>query len=135
MNALTPIFSACNSRCHFCFEENAPYAREASSLMPMAEARTRLKYFSPETGASVFPSSRNHMETLVHPRAVEIIGMARERQPRKLFWIISNGSHFTEETVRRLADLIPFIFKLSINVADPELNPELMDTHGEADCR
>ena len=81
MNALTPISSACNSRCHFCFEENAPYAREAASLMPMAEARTRLQVLRPRDGASLFPSSRNHMETFVHPRAVDIIEMAREPSP------------------------------------------------------
>jgi hypothetical protein len=130
MNALTPISSACNSRCHFCFEENAPYAREAASLMPLAEARTRLKYYSPETGASLFPSSRNHMETFVHPQAVDIIEMARRRQPDKLFWITTNGSHFTEPVVERLARLKPLIFKLSLNVADPELNRELMGTKG-----
>lgn len=133
MNALTPISSACNSRCHFCFEENAPYAREAASLMPMAEARTRLKYYSPETGASLFPSSRNHMETFVHPHAVEIIEMAREREPDKLFWITTNGSHFTEPVVARLAKLKPLIFKLSLNVADADYNRELMGTKGGTD--
>ena len=29
MNALTPISSVCNSRCHFCFEENVPYPARA----------------------------------------------------------------------------------------------------------
>jgi hypothetical protein len=127
MNALTPISSVCNSRCHFCFEENAPYPRERS-IMPMAEAHTRLKYYSPETGESLFPSDRNHMETFIHPQAVDIIELARERQPGKLFWITTNGSHFTEDKVARLAELKPLIFKLSLNVSDPALNRELMGT-------
>ncbi|MDA0161272.1 radical SAM protein [Solirubrobacter ginsenosidimutans] len=127
MNALTPISSVCNSRCHFCFEENAPYPRERS-LMPLEEAKTRLRYYSPESGASLFPSDRNHMETFIHPQAVEIIELARERQPGKLFWITTNGSHFTEDKVARLAALKPIIFKLSLNVSDPELNRELMGT-------
>src|SRR5687768_2209184 len=91
MNALTPISSVCNSRCHFCFEENVPYARE-QSLMSVEEARTRLKYYSPETGEALFPSSRNHMETFVHPKALDIIELARQRDPDKVFWITSNGS-------------------------------------------
>jgi hypothetical protein len=90
MNALTPISSVCNSKCEFCFEENVPYARE-QSLMPIEEARTRLKYYSPETGRALFPSSRHHMETFIHPRALDIIELARAREPDKLFWITSNG--------------------------------------------
>jgi hypothetical protein len=127
MNALTPISGYCNSRCHFCFEENIPYARE-KSIMPMAEARTRLKYYDPTSGASLFPSNRPHMETFVHPQALEIIELARQREPDRLFWITTNGSHFTEETVERLARLKPLIFKLSLNVADPALNRALMGT-------
>lgn len=125
MNALTPISSVCNSRCQFCFEENVPYPRE-QSLMSLAEARTRLKYYSPETGRSLFPSNRNHMETFIHPGALDIIEMARQREPGKLFWITTNGTHFTEDIVRRLAALRPIIFKLSLNTADARANQELM---------
>jgi hypothetical protein len=127
MNALTPISSVCNSRCQFCFEENVPYARE-QSLMSLAEAATRLKYYSPDTGRCLFPSNRNHMETFIHPHAVDIIEMARRREPDKLFWITTNGSHFTEEVVARLATLKPLIFKLSLNASDPALNRDLMKT-------
>jgi Radical SAM superfamily/PDZ domain len=127
MNALTPISSFCNSRCQFCFEENIPFTRDRS-LMSIAEARTRLKYYDPESGRSLFPSSRFHMEPFIHPKAIDIIEMARRREPDKLFWITSNGSHFTEDVVRRLADLRPIIFKLSLNASNPKVNQELMKT-------
>ena len=127
MNALTPISSVCNSRCHFCFEENVPYARERS-LMSLEEARTRLRNYDPENGTALFPSNRNHMETFVHPEALDIIEMARAREPGKVFWITTNGSHFTEATVARLAGVKPIIFKLSINSADDAMNRALMMT-------
>lgn len=127
MNALTPISSVCNSRCHFCFEENVPYARERS-LMSIEEAETRLAHFDPESGAALFPSNRNHMESFVHPKAIEIIELARARQPDKVFWITTNGSHFTEPLVARLSKVKPLIFKLSINSADQDTNQELMMT-------
>jgi hypothetical protein len=127
MNALTPISGVCNSTCTFCFEEGIPYPRE-KSLMSVAEARTRLKYYVPENGKCLFPSNRPHMETFIHPNAIEIIEMARQREPEKLFWITSNGSHFSEENVRRLEKLKPLIFKLSLNVSDPDLNRALMKT-------
>ena len=132
MNALTPISGHCNSRCDFCFEENIPFARE-KSLMSLAEARTRLRHYDPASGASLFPSNRPHMESFIHPQAVEIIEMARRREPDRLFWITTNGSHFDEATVRRLAALKPLIFKLSINTEDPELNRKLMKTGRRTD--
>jgi len=127
MNALTPISGHCNSRCHFCFEENIPYPRE-KSLMSVGEAHTRLRHYDPTTGRALFPSNRPHMETFIHPQALEIIELARRREPERLFWITTNGSHFDEATVARLAALKPLIFKLSINAADPELNRRLMKT-------
>lgn len=132
MNALTPISGLCNSRCDFCFEENIPFARE-KSLMSVEEAMTRLRHYSPETGRSLFPSNRPHMETFIHPRAVDIIELARQRDPNKLFWITTNGSHFDEDTVRRLAGLKPLIFKLSINSSDAETNRQLMKTGKRTD--
>jgi hypothetical protein len=127
MNALTPISSLCNSKCDFCFEENLPYARE-QSLMSVEEAQTRLKYYSPDTGNCLFPSNRNHMETFLHPKALDIIRMARSVEPTKLFWITSNGSHFTEPVIEELAKLKPLIFKLSLNAADEATNHNLMHT-------
>jgi wyosine [tRNA(Phe)-imidazoG37] synthetase (radical SAM superfamily) len=127
MNALTPISSVCNSKCQFCFEENVPFTRD-HSLMSLAEARTRLKYYSPDTGTSLFPSSRFHMEPFIHPDVLEIVELARRREPGKLFWMTSNGSHFTEDVVRRLAALKPIIFKLSLNASDPAVNQALMKT-------
>ncbi len=132
MNALTPISGHCNSRCDFCFEENIPYARE-KSLMSVAEARTRLRHYDPASGASLFPSNRPHMETFIHPQALDIIELAREREPHRLFWITTNGSHFDESTVQRLAALKPLIFKLSINAANADLNRELMKTGRRTD--
>jgi hypothetical protein len=127
MNALTPISGLCNSRCDFCFEENIPYPRERS-LMSVDEARTRLKYYDPQTGVALFPSNRPHMETFLNPHAVEILELARRRDPEKLFWITTNGSFFDEATVQRLAALKPLIFKLSINAADPAEHQAVMKT-------
>ena len=49
--------------------------------MPIEEAQTRLKYYSPETGRCLFPSNRNHMETFIHPKALDIIEMAHRKEP------------------------------------------------------
>jgi hypothetical protein len=125
MNALIPISGVCNSRCCFCFEHGIPFPRELS-LMPLAEARTRLKYYDPETGKSLFPSNRPQKETFVHPQALDIIEMTRERDPQVVYLLTTNGSYLDEDTVQRLARLKPLMIKLSLNVADPELHRQLM---------
>jgi hypothetical protein len=127
LNALVPISGLCNSRCAFCFESNLPFARERS-LMGVEEARTRLKHYDPATGVALFPSNRPHMEPFLHPQALEIVEMARKRQPDTLFWLTTNGSHLDEPTIARLAKLHPLMLKLSINVVDPVLNLQLMRT-------
>lgn len=125
MNALLPISGVCNSRCRFCFEQRLPFPRELS-LMSAAEAGTRLKYYSQATGKCLFPSNRPQMETFAHPQALEIIEMARLRDPDAVFWLTTNGSYLDERTVVRLALLKPLMLKLSLNVADPKLHQQLM---------
>lgn len=125
LNALLPISGVCNSRCRFCFEQRLPYPRELS-LMPVAEASTRLKYYAPDTGKCLFPSNRPQMETFLHPQALDIIEMARARDPDAVYWLTTNGSYLDERTVARLALLKPLMLKLSLNVADPAAHQELM---------
>jgi hypothetical protein len=125
LSALRPISGVCNSRCEFCFEYGLPFAREAS-LMPLGEATTRLKYYSPDTARCLFPSNRPEMETFVHPQALDIIEMARVHDPGVVYWITTNGSYLDEGTVARLSLLKPLVIKLSLNVADPALHRRLM---------
>ena len=68
------------------------------------------------------------MEPFANPHAVDIIELARRREPGKLFWITTNGSYLTDDVVSRLAALKPLMFKLSLNVSDPEMNRRLMGT-------
>jgi uncharacterized Fe-S cluster-containing radical SAM superfamily protein len=125
LNALVPISGLCNSHCAFCFEQGVPFARELS-LMSVEEAHTRLKYYCPTTGKGLFASNRPHMEPFINPAALEILELARRREPDKLFWITTNGSFLEEDVVRRLAALRPLILKLSLNVSDPQLNRKVM---------
>lgn len=125
LDAIFPFSGRCNSRCVFCSESGLPFARDAS-FMPEHEVRTRLRHYSPETGACLFPSNRPHMETFLHPRAVEILEMARQRDPGQLFCITTNGSLLEEAVVRRLPGLKPLILKLSLNAADETAHRRLM---------
>ncbi len=125
LDAILPISGRCNSRCAFCFEQNVPFVRD-TSFMDESEAYTRLRHYSPQTGACLFPSNRPEMETFLHPRAVAILQAARQRDEKNLFCITTNGSCLDDATVEQLARLKPLLIKLSLNVADEGLHRELM---------
>lgn len=125
LDTVFPFSGRCNSRCVFCSEFGVPFAREAT-FMTEQEARTRLRHYSPETGACLFPSNRPHMETFLHPRAIEILELARQRDGQQLFCLTTNGSFLNEETVDRLTRLKPLVLKLSLNAADEALHRQLI---------
>ncbi len=126
LDALLPISARCNSHCAFCFEHGVPFARDAT-FMTEEEALTRLRHYSPETGACLFPSNRPEMETFLHPRALDILEAARRREPGTLFCITTNGSRLDEATIERLAGLRPLLLKLSLNVSDEALHRQLVN--------
>ncbi len=125
LDAVLFISGVCNSHCAFCFEHGVPFARE-TSFMSEEEVRTRLRHYSPETGVGLFASNRPQMETFLHPKAVEVLEAARQRDKESLFCVTTNGSLLDEATVERIARLQPLIIKFSLNVADEKLHRELM---------
>jgi len=129
LDAIFPFSGRCNSRCVFCSESGLPFARD-DSFMPEHEVRTRLRHYSPETGACLFPSNRPHMETFLHPRAVEILELARQRDPTQLFCITTNGSFLEEGLIERLPGLKPLMLKLSLNAVDEAVHRRLMGLGG-----
>ncbi len=124
-NAVVPISGVCNSKCTFCFEQGIPFARERS-LISEDEARTRLKFYSAVANGCLFPSARPHMEPFIHPKALELIELARAHDPHSVFWITTNGSYLDDAVVQRLASLQPIMIKLSLNASDPEEHEKLM---------
>jgi pyruvate-formate lyase-activating enzyme len=129
LDSIFPFSGRCNSRCAFCSEFGVPFARE-ESFMTEQEARTRLRHYSPETGVCLFGSTRPHMETFLHPRAIELLKMARHRDSAQLFCLTTNGSLLDEEMVERLTRLGPLMLKLSLNTVDEAQHRRLMGLGG-----
>jgi hypothetical protein len=125
LDTIFPFSGRCDSLCGFCSEYGVPVARD-TSLMTEAEARTRLRHYSPETGACLFPSNRPHLETFAHPRAIEILELARQRDGEQLFCLTTNGFRLEEAVVERLTRLKPLVLKLSLNAVDETLHRQLM---------
>ncbi len=128
-----PRSSDCGPACPYCGDE-VELARRAHPAMTLDEVHTRLKYYDPVTGRTLFPGNPGHRETFLNRDALEIIEAARRREPGKLFSIATNGRLVTEDVVRRLADMRPLIVKLLADVPDPE-NPVPLERRSEVATR
>lgn len=120
----------CNADCAFCYNNGNPSSLSLSVLRrsPAEESEemmTRLKYFSPAGGLSLFPSLGSIYEVLAHPRIFEVLRQLREKTPA-VFRIATNGTRLTPETISRLAALQPVYLYLSLNSASPARRRKLM---------
>ncbi len=125
LDAVGAISGACNCQCIFCFERGHPFAQD-DSVLSLQEAVTRLRYYDESDGKTLFSPARVFKEPFVNPEALAILRLARQRSPEKVFWLTSNGALLDEETVARLAELMPVMVKLSLNSADPQQRIQLM---------
>ncbi|MFC1869643.1 radical SAM protein [Chloroflexota bacterium] len=122
--------SRCNADCVFCYNRGDPPTIPLGNLRRKAdeefeEIRTRLKYFSPRAGLSLFPSQGNLCEVLIHPHIMEILRLLREKTA-KVFRIATNGFNLTPDTISALAELQPIYLYLALNSASPERHRRLM---------
>ncbi|MCJ7744284.1 MAG: radical SAM protein, partial [Dehalococcoidales bacterium] len=120
----------CDADCIFCYNNGNPSSLSLSVLRrsPAEESEemmTRLKYFSPAGGLSLFPSLGSIYEVLAHPRIFEVLRQLREKTPA-VFRIATNGTRLTPETISRLAALPPVYLYLSLNSASPVRRRKLM---------
>lgn len=131
IDALTPLSGRCNCNCVFCFEKKHPFSQN-HSILSVEEAKTRLKYYS-INGNSLFASNRVFQETFVNPKAIQILKLARKKEPNQIFHFTTNGTFLTKEVIRELSKLKPIILKLSINSIDPKIRKDLMGSNNNSE--
>ena len=95
------------------------------------EVRTRIKYFSPGGGTSLFPSSGSFFETLMNPHSVETLRLLRQKSGKPLR-ITTNGRSLTPNLVTQLSHFKPIYLYISLNSCSSSRRNELMkDTRPE----
>lgn len=129
--------SHCNCDCMFCCNKgNPPSIATHNNLNRTAEEefkeiKTRLKYFSPRAGRSLFPSIGSIYEVMMHPYFMEVLHLVREKTSRP-FRITTNGQNLIPEVIAQLAEFKPIYLYLSLNSSSPWRRQRLMkDTNPE----
>jgi len=120
----------CDADCIFCYNRGNPPSLALdvpmrSTTEEREEMMTRLKYFSPRDGLSLFPSLGSTYEVLLHPGITEVLRELRQKTAAA-FKITTSGSLLTPETISRLAALQPVYLYLSLNSASPSRHQKLM---------
>lgn len=120
----------CNCDCVFCCNKGNPPSLALGNLeRPAAEEfhemKTRLDYFLPEAGYSLFPTLGSIYEAAIHPRFLEILRLIRQRTSQVLR-VTTNGDSLTPRMVAELVDVKPVYLYLSLNSASLARRGRLM---------
>lgn len=125
-----PVTSVCDVRCVFCSNRQNPPGVRTYQLPPATveeTARTLELMDDPRrvvVGESV--TRIDEGEPFTHPRLLDLLALARERFPRAVLQVTTNGSPLTRDRVRALAALAPVEVVLSLNSAVEDNRRRLM---------
>jgi sulfatase maturation enzyme AslB (radical SAM superfamily) len=117
----------CNCDCEFCFLKGTP-EEDPKMILSVQEARTRGKYYSPETRIGLPTAHRWNGEPFVNPHIMDILRAARAAQSDHMLEITTNGDFLTEKRIEELAALKPVLVVVSLNSADVETRQRIMKT-------
>jgi len=120
------LSSWCSCDCEFCFLKGSRSENVKRSMVSLAEARTRAKYFSPEKRAGLPTPLSVPGEPLANPHAIELLRIARESHPDHVLDITTNGDFLTEAMLDELARLKPLLVMVSLNAHDVEVRRQIM---------
>lgn len=124
------LATRCDCHCSFCYLRGNPPSLALQQPKRTAEeeydeARTRLKYFSPQRRCALFPTLGSPYEVLSHPYALDLLTELRKKTDRPLR-LSTNGNKLTDEFISMLSSLKPIYLYLSLNSSSPTRRREIM---------
>jgi len=126
------LATRCDCHCSFCYLKGNPPSLALkqpgrASEEEFKEARTRLKYFSPQAKRALFPTLGSPYEFLSHPYALDLLSELRKKTDRPLR-LSTNGNQLTPEFIQKLSALKPLYLYLSLNSSSPARRGLIMGT-------
>jgi wyosine [tRNA(Phe)-imidazoG37] synthetase (radical SAM superfamily) len=120
------ISSRCSCTCEFCFLRGTvtPYTKMA--MLSVSEASTRARYYSAEKQTGLPAAAGWPGEPFLNPRILNILEIARTKQPGVLLNVTTNGDFLTPAVIDRLARLKPICLVVSLNSANPDVRRRIM---------
>jgi hypothetical protein len=116
----------CNCDCTFCFLNGSAKLSPKRPMLAVKEAKTRARYYSPETRTGLPTPSAPPGEPFTNPHAIQLLRIARASHPDHVIDITTNGDYLDEKTLGALAELQPIHISLSINSSNEEQRRRIM---------
>jgi len=127
------LSSVCNCNCDFCYEKglskisNKLVFFPKRSMLTLQEAKTRAKYYDPETQTGLFVTAADSLEPTLNPDWINILRTAREKCPNEILDLPNtNGTKLTEEIIKQLSELKPITINISLHSINPLTRKQLM---------
>ncbi len=127
------LSSVCNCNCEFCYERglskisNELVFFPRRSMLTLQEAKTRAKYYDPETQTGLFITAADSLEPTLNPYWLDILRIAREKCPTETLGLpTTNGTKLTEEVIKQLSELKPITVSISLLSINPLTRKQLM---------
>ncbi len=122
--------SRCTSACCYCFNRGNPPEVAFGNLRrrrfeEYQEMLTRIHYFSPISGTSLFTDVGDIYEVLGHSYVFDILRRLREKTSR-VFRIMTNGMTLTGDVIARLAEVRPVYLYFSLTTVSPQRRRAMM---------
>lgn len=119
----------CNVACQFCYLFGNPdglAVARGTKVIAESEMDTRLRYFRPEVGRTLFKSQWEINEFLVDPKLGPVLRELRARSDRD-FYFITNGSPLLPRVIDLLTEVQPVTLIVSTNTIDAPLRMQVMN--------
>jgi wyosine [tRNA(Phe)-imidazoG37] synthetase (radical SAM superfamily) len=118
----------CNVTCKFCYLFGNPTGIAVARGKKIAsdnEIETRLKYFNPTKGQSLFHAQWEINEFLLDPKLEKTLTTLRQKS-KEPFFFITNGNPLTHKVMEILRKVKPVYLIISTNTLDAPLRSEVM---------
>lgn len=116
---ILPLTSACDSKCIFCSHHDNPDGIRTIGISPITldEIDWALSFLDGSSEIAIGESATAIMEgePTCHPQFAEIIRKVREKFPKTLISITTNGHNLDNNMVSFLKEVMPIEIKLSLN--------------------
>jgi uncharacterized Fe-S cluster-containing radical SAM superfamily protein len=119
-----PISSVCSAKCIFCSNHMNPFPIHREGFRDLDDVKKGIALLNPgakeiRMGDSL-PGRISEGEALLHPEILTILELVREKSPKSVIQVNTNGTMLTTEFIESLERFKPMRFTISYHSDNPE---------------
>jgi uncharacterized Fe-S cluster-containing radical SAM superfamily protein len=118
------ISSVCNAKCIFCSNNMNPFRIHRLGFRSLEDIKRGISLLNPQAqeirlGDSL-PGRISEGEALLHPDIIKILGLIRQKIPKSIIQMNTNGTMLSKKFIEKLIPYKPLKFTISYHSDNPE---------------